>query len=620
MRAENPSPDSDGALCRRVAEQAAIERLLNSYLRETGIHDARVPVEVLSASGVSPEVIQALLARGAPMRLELPRTGGALLGAMAWISASGHHRFDPRFWFHAPAGAVGGPVETAAHLAQLLVEELAAGEPGEEPRRRRSRELLSQIGNSIDKAALYVGRRLGMGSEALDPEAPGAFLAAEQRVLLGHPFHPTPKSSEGFTAEDLERYAPELGASFPLHYLAVRPELIREDFIHGSRERILPASVHSEVAARWAALRQGWSLLPCHPWQADALRRFPGFRSLLEEGRVVELGPLGGAVHPTSSVRTVFVEGHRFFLKLALGVRITNFVRTNPPEQLERSLDASRVVAALQAHVSQPDFTILLEVGWRALSPPGWEPEARRELAASTGVLFREAPAWGGAHAPLVVAALLEPAPQGTEPLVVRAVRRATRRESGPLDMGSVRAWLRRYLRVSLVPLLTCFIREGLSLEAHVQNSLVSLVEGWPARFYVRDLEGTSLSRDRAARHRLYGGILAEDSPLLYGESEAWQRLLYYFFVNHLGHLLATLACATDIPEQRLWHVVRETVESLAGPLRDAGGARYLEELLDGPTWPAKANLRSRFLERGERPLYLSIPNPLHDEEVSSWS
>jgi siderophore synthetase component len=618
MRPEPQSPPSRLTRSRRVAEQAAIERLLNSYLRETGAPDPRVPVELLSAAGVPIDVLQVMRADGAPMFLPLPKSGGALLGSITWASPSGHHRFGARLWYQAPEGALGGPLENAARLAQLLVEELAASEPEGELRRHRSRELLSQIFNSIDKTALYV-ERYPRVSKALDTEAPGAFIAAEQRILLGHPFHPTPKSSEGFTAGDLDRYAPELGASFQLHYLAVMPELVREDFLPGAREEVLPVDACSE-APRRSAVRPGWCLLPCHPWQAAALRQTPGFRSLLEEGSVVELGPLGGPVRPTSSVRTVLVEEHPFFLKLPLGVRITNFVRTNPPEQLERSLDASRVVAALQARLRQPGFTILREVGWRALSPRGWEPEARQVLAAGTGVLFREAPPCGGAHPPLVVAALLEPSLDEDGPLLVHAVRRAAHRESGPLSPAAVGAWLRRYLQVSLVPLLTHFVHEGLSLEAHVQNSLVVLEEGWPTRFYVRDLEGTSLSQERAARHGLYGGLLAETSPLLYGDAEAWQRLLYYFFVNHLGHLLATLGHATAVPEHHLWGVVRDGVESLSKGLRAAGGGRYVDELLDGPTWPAKANLRSRFLERAERPLYLPIPNPLCKEQVSSWS
>src|SRR3712207_9097896 len=60
----------------------------------------------------------------------------------------------------------------------------------------------------------------------------------------------------------------------------------------------------------------------------------------------------------------------------------------------------------------------------------------------------------------------------------------------------------------------------------HTLPILLSLEEGWPARFHVRDLEGASLSRQRATHLGLYEGRLPESSPALYEEGEAWRRLL----------------------------------------------------------------------------------------------
>ena len=53
---------------------------------------------------------------------------------------------------------------------------------------------------------------------------------------------------------------------------------------------------------------------------------------------------------------------------------------------------------------------------------------------------------------------------------------------------------------LSLRPLTRLLLRHGIALEAHTQNSLVALDDGWPARFVVRDLEGVSLNRDAPRR------------------------------------------------------------------------------------------------------------------------
>jgi siderophore synthetase component len=46
--------------------------------------------------------------------------------------------------------------------------------------------------------------------------------------------------------------------------------------------------------------------------------------------------------------------------------------------------------------------------------------------------------------------------------------------------------------------------------------------------------------------------------------------------------------------------------------VREAASDRYGADLLSSPVLPAKANLIGRFTGRGERPLYVDVPNPMH--------
>ena len=78
---------------------------------------------------------------------------------------------------------------------------------------------------------------------------------------------------------------------------------------------------------------------------------------------------------------------------------------------------------------------------------------------------------------------------------------------------ATARAWLERYLEVSLRPLTRLLVRHGIGLEAHTQNSLVALDDGWPARFVVRDLEGVSLNRDHPAAGGGFGGSHRRRQP-----------------------------------------------------------------------------------------------------------
>src|SRR5205085_12289541 len=150
----------------------------------------------------------------------------------------------------------------------------------------------SLVDDSAVKTRLFLERLPVTGT--VDPwQAPNPFLAAEQSVRLGHPLHPAAKASGGFGSEDLERYAPELGASFPLHWLAVDPELMEEERLATVRSLDPPPALCDAAAGRLGAGRAGWPLLPCHPWQAEHLLGLPEVAELLSAGRLVTLGPLG---------------------------------------------------------------------------------------------------------------------------------------------------------------------------------------------------------------------------------------------------------------------------------------------------------------------------------------
>ncbi|HYZ07295.1 MAG TPA: IucA/IucC family protein [Pseudonocardiaceae bacterium] len=573
---------------RTIAERAAQQRLLNSFLRETGM----------------PAV-----AAGTPLRVPLRERGAVLLGSLQYWSVLGHHAYGDEFWVQPDGSDVAIPVDHRG-LVTLLLTELrglatrAAGDPSDERHgRRRQAELAAQIDNSVARTSRYLERRRSPRPDSTDSWV--LTRRAEQSLLFGHPFHPTPKSAEGFSAQDLAAYAPELGASFALHYFAVTPELLVEDRV-SSAPWVCP-EVQEQAEQLLGAERTAYALLPVHPWQAGYLLQRPAVRAQVADGALVPLGPLGKEVYPTSSVRTVCDPGFATSWKLPLHVRITNFIRNNPMEHARRAADAGRLLGTLRNEWTHDGFEVLLETGYRTIDDS--------VLAADFAVLYRENPFATRDEAPQVVAGLLEESADGTEPELLRYVRQATghpadRLPADRLPADHVAGWLRRYLQISLLPLLSMFCVHGVSLEAHVQNSLLHLEGGWPVRFFVRDMEGTSVSRQRWET----GGrdAFPADSPVLYGDAEAWLRLKYYVVTNHLGHLVHVLARYTGVDEWWLWQAVRELVQEAAA---DRWGAerygRYAADLLTSPALPAKANLIGRFAGRGERPLYVDVPNPM---------
>jgi siderophore synthetase component len=556
---------------RVTAEHAAVRRLLNSYLRETGIDDPRATPEDPTA------------------QVKLPCSGTILVGRLVYWSALGHHVYAADWAGQLSPDQAPVPLEHA-DLVDLLLDELAALSPNDvnpaDGQRRRA-ELAAQIDNSVERTAQYLAH--GRSARPSDGEHWALTRYAEQSVLLGHPLHPTPKSAEGFSDLDLAAYAPELGASFALHYVAVAPELVAQRRV--APGSWLPAAVCAEARQQLEPSYHDYALLPVHPWQAKYLLRHEPIQRLIATRAVIPLGALGPRVYPTSSVRTVCDPAFGTAWKLPLHVRITNLVRNNPPEHARRAADASSLITTLRDGWPR-SFTVLVETGYRTLDHP--------ELAAELCVLYRENPFAHHAEAPQVLAGLLEEQPDGGEPDLLRYVRQATEAPDGALCARRATDWLNSYLAVSLRPLLEIFSGYGISLEAHVQNSLLRLEDGWPTGFCVRDMEGASASRERVA------DVLEPDSPVLYEDAEAWMRWQYHVITNHLGHLVHVLGRYGQVDERRLWTVV-------AGSLREALPDPYAARLLAADVLPAKANLHSRFAERGERPLHVTVPNPIRE-------
>lgn len=560
-------------------ERRLVEQYLNTYCRETACFDPRLAPTDAGPAELQVQITTWRAAGLMPYLVSFAQTGYQLVGALDYFSPIGYHRVAPFAWI----GRCGDwrPLINATPLVDRIAAALAdaSGQPAEVAGQSRD-HLKTLMRNSVDKVRRF------HRNEAVEGRSP--FVAAEQGLRFGHVFHVTSKASEGFSEEDMQRYSPELGTSFRLHYFAVASDLLDARAVDGG---VLPIDPDAARFAKDLLADGDYRLLPCHPWQANYLLGLPEIDALVKTHSLISLGPLGEVVWPTSSVRTVWLPGQDLFLKLSLDIRITNFVRNNPPEQVERAIDASLALSLLPQEVlEQPAFRILPELGSQTLKL------SSNALRAACAVVYRKAMPIAEAEHVQVVASVLEEPAEGEIPLL--ALLRQAAGEGAP-DAALVRRWWARYLDASLLPLLRLFSEYGISLEAHLQNAMMAFRDGWPVRGYARDMEGTSISRARFP----FLDRLKPGSPALYGEEQAWHRFQYYVLVNHVGHAIACLARTGLTTEATLWQDTAELLDATGNPLA--------QQLLKQPTLPAKANMLSSFHQHGEHPVWVEIPNPM---------
>ncbi|MCP2336462.1 IucA/IucC family protein [Actinomadura rupiterrae] len=490
--------------------------------------------------------------------MRLPRVGVLLRARLARKPHGPSFRLVPPFeeqrdgaWI--PAGR---PRLTSLIAGEL---ELSTG--------RANPEFTTQVEDSHRSLEAILATR-----EAQKAMPTDAFIASEQSLVFGHRFHPSPKARQGAVDEWL-RYAPEAGARFRPHWLAVPDALLVEEGDPRAFARLEPFKAPP-----------GRRLLPAHPWQLSLLKDEPLLQRAFASGLVRDLGPGPAEAFPTSSVRTAYLPDADAFLKFSLDVRITNCVRKNAWYELAGAVELDRLLRPVFEEINA---TLLAEPAYRSLAL------ADRRLHEGLGVIVRQG-VKGLEGRPLVAAALAMPENLADLPAAHR----------NPLD------WWDAYVSHVVPPVLRAFLEHGVVLEPHLQNVLVCVDDdGMPVQAAFRDLEGTKLVAGRWDLAHLPARVR---EAVTYDADRGWDRVVYCLLINHLTEIAAALADlrpGSDL-EPELWRAARAHF---------AGDHPRLRALRAGVPVPAKANLRTRWTRSADRSAgYVQVANPLGVEQLTS--
>jgi siderophore synthetase component len=569
------NPDAYG-----VADAATTDNLLRCWVRERGL----------------PQPADAIL------RISLPTSGVEVRAPVLHWSPTGHHRFGPAH----PAGT--GPALTAVGLSALLARE-GGGEPAE------AADLVARVADSVRRTAAFVTERRRRPGPA-DPELP--FLDSEQALILGHPMHPAPKSREGLGEGENAVYSPEMRGAFPLHWLAVDAALLATDSAWTEQGRPIGAGdLVSSFAGPGPVGPAGTALLPLHPWQARDIHHRPGVQSLFDAGLLHDLGAHGDPWHPTSSVRTVYRPDAPAMLKLSLGVRITNSRRENLRKELLRGTEVHRLLRsglADQWRAAHPGFDIVRDPAWLAVNTPEGDP------VPGLDVVLRHNPFTPGDQAHCV-AGLTSPRPwPGQSPVPVLRSRAAVlvdrlAQRTGRPAPAVATEWFLRYLDAVIRPVLWLDGEAGIALEAHQQNTLVTLdADGWPCGGRYRDNQGYYYrASHRAALEQRLPGVGAESDTFV-ADEVADERFAYYVGINNVLGLIGAFGSQQLADERVLLAAFRRF---LARAAQD-GRSSLPERLLDSKELRGKANLLTSLHGMDElvgpvdtQSVYVTMPNPL---------
>ncbi|WP_435551178.1 IucA/IucC family protein [Natrinema sp. CGMCC1.2065] len=601
------SSSNDGVDATRVARDATVHSFLNCYCLETGAGEfvpaAETPIDRRPESGLV-------------LRCPLANQGIDLFVPVGYRSPTGRHLFDLPAAYRAGDGEP-QPLDYAT-LATLATKELELAR-GADPNRD---DLLERVVRSCRNVERYVAARADDGDALYGTDF--TFREAEQSLVFGHLQHPTPKSRRGM-GDDAERYAPELEGSFRLHYVRADAEIVesesaREDSAADWVREALRADPAVADSVLEGYLGDDDVLLPVHPWQAERLLDRPDVQDLVAAGKLESIGPLGREFSPTTSVRTLYAPESPFMVKGSLAVEITNSLRTNKRPELERGVAISTLLATELGDDLRdrfPDFDVIRDPAYLTVDPDALATDGDES---GFEVVLRENPFRGeDARQATPVVGLCQDAIGDGRSRLGRIVASIAEREGR--DPAAVsEEWFRRYLSISVRPLLWLYLERGIGLEAHQQNSVLTLDKaGYPDEFRYRDNQGYYFPESAYDRLEAVCPGIGERANSICPDAVADERIRYYVVLNNALGVINAFGTAGLVAEERLLAILRAELESLRE--FDRPGTSILDPLLESETVPRKANLLTRF--RGldeldapsldEQSVYAEVRNPLVD-------
>ncbi len=444
-------------------------------------------------------------------------------------------------------------------------------------------------------------------------------LMLEQWSAVGHPYHPTHKAKLGMTPAEVVAFSPEFEPEVQVGLVAARRELTRSETLPGAPtgdrwlEHHFPACAE---AWRDALVQQGgdpdaYVAIPVHPWQAahEIPKRFG--RSIAN-GDLIPLAAPTIPSKPTTSVRTLVptassVSPH---IKLSLGVRLTSVPRTISPRSCEMGPRIGKLLKdaiAGDGTLSSAIDIVPEELGLYYLSTDPDESGHAEHLAA---VLRANPVRTCDADESLVpTTALTARSPMTDAPLFLEISRAA-----GEASTGTTQARFRHYAETLLRPLLTLYLRYGIGLEAHQQNTFaVYTRSGTLKRFLFRDFGGIRIHEPTLRDAGLSLTVHPDRLTVVDERAAVRKKLITSGLHYHLGFLISRICRHLRVSERPFWSDVADVVETTMNDLRgdlDASTWRQERTAFLDADWEFKASLRMR-LENLLRDVYVQGTNPL---------
>lgn len=455
------------------------------------------------------------------------------------------------------------------------------------------------------------------------------YLRSEQAVVEGHPLHPGAKLRKGMTPETAIAYSSEFANNIKLQFILIHKNIAKThalnnnyndlvyncfDGLHDSAVKILS---NDKVDNYYA--------MAVHPWQYDEILK-QDYIQELEKGLIIpvdyELDYFAGL-----SFRTLMPELPETLphIKLSTNVHITGEIRIlseqttiNGP-QVTRILNNIKSTDSLFKNIKADTIDEL--AGIHFYNPQDAE-SIQTIKSEQLGTLFRENiyKSIQSNTIPMIPSSLVANYINNSETPIwtlIKKYKKAHQFES--YDEASIQ-WMQSYAQALIDLALPLYVKYGIALEAHLQNSIATFKhDGSIDKLYIRDFEGLRIDEYYLNSMGYSTDTFHEKSLILTDQSQTvFNKVFYSSIQNHLGELIVSIAQASESKdlETSIWSMIsnmlHEKLQVISQTMDNTTRIKSIESILFASKIDYKCVTTMRLEDEADYYTYIKVDNPLY--------
>lgn len=486
-------------------------------------------------------------------------------------------------------------------------------------------KLLEEISNTLIGDANYYSKKRLPSAELIDAD-----YATIEAEMHAHPWIVVNKGRMGFGADDAMLYAPELGNKNQFVWIAVKKARANFNAINQLKyEDLMRSELSRADQEKFDSILENQSLnandyfyMPVHEWQWKN-RLFNLFAEDIAQQHILPLDLSEDVYMAQLSIRTFqnVSYDNKLYVKLPISILNTSVYRGLPGERTQIApMVTSYLKDTLQKdkYLKDLGFVVLGEIASINYDHPYYKQieDVQYYYNELLGVIWRENMSTylqEGEQAFTMSAVLHE------DEAGVPFIKEMIDASGLPLE-----AWLKKYVKAYVHPVLHCMYQYGVVFSPHGQNSILIVKDNVPTRIAIKDLsDDVNISSYPLEEYNQMPDAV-KDVLLKVPELAMVHFIQTGLFVSIFRYLSNILLLHYDFAEEDFWKIVKSEVDEYKTKFPNLKD-RYKLFNLEAPYIDRVCLHRVRlqtfgyddYSKRPEPEIAGIIPNPLYEKQGS---